>query len=96
MASHGWKTGPILGERAERRDSVELAMMLIARAMMDADELELRMRQALRRGTMIEAVLEPGILRVDELRIALKKAQAALRGVWLDGQAGRWFDDGSS
>jgi len=90
------RRGRLTNKGQVRRDGVETAMMLLHAMLTDVDELMVRNQQAMRRTALVAPVLEPAVDRLHHMRAELRLCQRHLSGVWSDGEAQRWIDDGVS
>jgi len=79
---------PVRGKA--RRDQIEDALASLHRVLMDIDEMDLRIDQAVRRATIVSPVLVPAQERLEQMRKRITALHADLGKYWTTGQAHRW------
>jgi len=85
--------GALTAERRTEREDVERAMFAASRALMDLDEVELRVKQAMRRAPHTQPVLDPVLDRLDDTRRRISLGERILARWWKRGQERRWQDE---
>ncbi len=73
-----------------RRDPIEDALAALWRMLVDIDELEVRMAQAIYRSATVHPVLSPAQERLAQMRTRLANMHTDLSAYWSAGQAHRW------
>jgi len=73
-----------------RRDPVEDALANIYRAMLDMEEIAMRLEQASRTAAETKPVLQPAAERLSQVMQRLAILHHSLGKYWRDGQAHRW------
>jgi len=88
------KTNNALGDlpaaAKRRRDQIEDALAVIHHALIDMDELDLRLDQAMRRASIVVPVLHPAQDRLAQMRKQMSALHTNLSAYWSQGQARRW------
>lgn len=74
----------------QRRDQIEEALIVLQSLMLDADELSVRIDQAMHRTVLVVPVLEPARGRAVQMREQLSGLRERLSAYWVAGQARRW------
>lgn len=82
--------GRLKNKAQKRRDYIEWAMFELRAAERDLDEVILRNKQAKRRTSLVDDVLDPAIERLIEIRKSVRRAKLAMNENWIEGQARRW------
>lgn len=75
-----------MNKRQRRQDHLEQALAHLAGISADLDEVVLRNRQAIRRTSLVEEVLDPALERLKAIRKELDRAQHELKLAWLAGR----------
>ena len=82
-----------LGIKAEnQRDRVEQALFGLCSTLDLLDEVLLRMHQAMNRTSLVEAVLQPGVVRLERVHGLITVARQVLRELWEERQSEAWDD----
>ena len=84
------KAGRISFDGHFERDRLEEAQVILAEVSMDLDEISLRIRQAIRRTSMVHGVLEPAYRHLELARADIAKVQVDLGEAWRERQKKRW------
>lgn len=79
----------------DERERLEAVTAAIVGALMDLEELELRLEQAMRRSELVVAVLAPARERTVELRCELERARVEMTSYY-GAQVSRWQDQRNS
>jgi len=69
---------------------VELALFALCFSLELQEEVEVRIRQAIKRTPLVADVLDPALSRLKEVRCQVRLARGVVRELWQSGQAGSW------